>query len=56
MVPKSRPTTGTQARAASRTIRLAVEPSGEGPYVEGLREWIERVTPRPRRSGLQLVR
>lgn len=55
LVPKSR-SSGAQARAAARMVRMAVEPSGEGPYVEALREWIERVTPRPRIPALQLVR
>jgi hypothetical protein len=36
---------------------FAVEPTGEGPYVEAVREWIEQVTPRSAtRPALYLVR
>lgn len=36
---------------------FAVEPTGEGPYVEAVREWIEQVTPRATtRAALYLVR
>jgi hypothetical protein len=28
-----------------RLVAMAVEPSGEGPYAEAVREWIEQVTP-----------
>jgi hypothetical protein len=36
---------------------FAVEPTGEGAYVEAVREWIERVTPRSSaRPALYLVR
>ncbi|MDB4975519.1 MAG: hypothetical protein JWN48_3860 [Myxococcaceae bacterium] len=45
------------ARAPSALVRTALEPSGSGSYVEAVREWIERVTPRPaQRAQLRLVR
>jgi hypothetical protein len=40
-------------------VAQAIEPEGEGPYVDALREWIERVTPaaeEPSRPALRLVR
>jgi hypothetical protein len=51
----------SQPSSASSTtpalLTLALEPSGEGAYVEALREWIERVSPRTStRPALQLVR
>jgi hypothetical protein len=43
-----------------RLVAAAVEPSGEGPYVDAVRELIEQIAPSsslPRRSGaLRLVR
>jgi hypothetical protein len=49
-----------EARASAggaALMALALEPSGEGPYVEAVREWIELVTPRPvARPSLFLVR
>ena len=36
-----------------KLAELAIEPSGEGPYVDALREWIDQVTP-PRRVPPQL--
>ena len=32
-------------KRAPRLVALAIEPSGEGPYVEAVREWIEQATP-----------
>jgi len=48
---------GSPSQGGSALVSLALEPSGEGPYVEAVREWIERVTPRPSgRPALFLVR
>ena len=48
---------GSVAKGGSPLVALALEPSGEGPYVDAVREWIERVTPRPStRPALFLVR
>jgi hypothetical protein len=48
---------GFVAKGGSPLVTLALEPSGEGPYVDAVREWIERVTPRPSaRPLLFLVR
>jgi hypothetical protein len=48
---------GSVAKGGASLLSLAAEPSGEGPYVDALREWIERVTPRPSaRPALFLVR
>ena len=30
---------------APRLVALAVEPTGEGPYVDAIREWIDQATP-----------
>jgi hypothetical protein len=59
-------TADAAAEAALREVRarpsslvaMAVDPSGEGHYVDAVREWIERVTPtsEPARPGLRLVR
>ena len=39
---------------AAELVRAAVEPSGTGVYVEAVREWIERITPRaPLRSAVR---
>ena len=64
LVPKNRVSTRPesaqrqlQAQSAPALLRSALEPSGTGPYVEAVREWIERVTPRAQqRSPLRLVR
>jgi hypothetical protein len=52
LIPNDRSSTRTQgltqapAPASAPSLRsFAVEPTGEGPYVEALREWIERVSP-----------
>jgi hypothetical protein len=39
-------------------VARAIEPEGEGPYADALREWIERVSPanEPARPALRLVR
>jgi hypothetical protein len=37
-------------------VRLAVEPSGDGTYVEAVRELIERSSPGVRTVSLRLVR
>lgn len=62
-------TADAAAEAALREMRtqrvslaFAVEPTGEGEFVDALREWIERVTPSaeepaaPARPTLRLVR
>jgi hypothetical protein len=41
---------------APRLVALAIEPSGEGPYVEAVQEWIEQITPVIGGPGLHLVR
>lgn len=41
---------------APRLVALAVAPSGEGPYVEAVHEWIEQITPVVGGPGLHLVR
>jgi hypothetical protein len=46
---------------SSALVALATEPSGAGPYVDAVREWIELVTPvaepaEPPRPALRLVR
>ena len=56
MSPAEQPR-GSVAKGGSPLVALALEPSGEGPYVDAVREWIERVTPRPSaRPVLFLVR
>lgn len=48
-----------EGRAAVSLVALAIEPGGEGPVVDALREWIEHVTPlapEPVRPALRLVR
>jgi hypothetical protein len=30
---------------APRLVALAIEPSGQGPYVDAVREWIDQTTP-----------
>jgi hypothetical protein len=46
-----------QTRAGTQQmVALAIEPSGEGPYVEAMRDWIERLSVRPRAASLRLVR
>lgn len=50
---------GQRAQRLGRSlIASAIEPSGEGAYVEAMRDWIEQVTPpSPRvRPQLRLVR
>jgi hypothetical protein len=42
--------------AQPRLVREAIEPTGEGPYVEAVREWIELVNLAPRRLPLHIVR
>jgi hypothetical protein len=42
---------------APRLVALAVEPSGEGPYVDAIREWIDQTTPASTDArALRLVR
>lgn len=58
LVPKARSSDGATAwqQAACGLVKNAPEPSGSGPYVEAIREWIERVTPRsPSRGQMRLV-
>jgi hypothetical protein len=59
LVSKTRSERGAEALrppSASGLVQSALEPSGAGPYVDAVREWIERVTPRPaQRPELRLV-
>ena len=41
---------------APRLVTLAIAPSGEGPYVDAINEWIEQVTPSSGGPALRLVR
>jgi hypothetical protein len=56
LLPQSRSTAATPSCATAHLVPFAVEPSGDGPYVEALRDWIERCSPRPRGPSLRLVR
>jgi hypothetical protein len=42
--------------AQPHLVREAIEPTGEGPFVEAMREWIENVNLAPRRIPLHIVR
>ena len=43
---RSRQVSLAQPPSCGALVKGALEPSGSGPYVEAIREWIERVTPR----------
>jgi hypothetical protein len=43
-------------RRAPRLVAQAIEPSGEGEYVEAMREWIDQTTQSNRPASLRLVR
>ncbi len=54
--PQAWSTTVEQPHAQPHLVRLAIEPTGEGPFVEAMREWIENVELAPKRAPLHLVR
>ena len=43
-------------RRAPRRVAQAIEPSGEGDYVEAVRDWIDQATPSGNPAPLRLVR
>lgn len=56
MNPNTRSTPIDLPRTQLHLVREAVEPTGEGPYPEAMREWIERVGLTARQGSLHLVR
>lgn len=53
---QSRSTCVDHPLAQPHLVREAIEPTGEGPFVEAMREWIEIVSLAPARVPLHLVR
>lgn len=43
-------------RRAPRLVAQAIEPSGEGEYVEAVREWIDQTRPSTPPAALRVVR
>lgn len=43
-------------RRAPRLVAQAIEPSGEGEYVEAIREWIDQTTQRSPAASLRIAR
>jgi hypothetical protein len=57
LIPKSRLTPiAPPPRSQAHLVREAIEPSGEGPFADAMREWIEVVSSSPRRVPLHIVR
>jgi hypothetical protein len=56
MNPHTRSTSFDLPRSQLHLVREAVEPSGDGLFVEAMREWIERVGAASRPASLRLVR